>query len=241
MRGERILVGLDDSEESWNAFDYAVREAKEKGIDEITVVHSEVGGKGTDIEEYRSGEKILEEAEDRGEEEDIEVKTHFLVRGHDPDVDIVKFAEENDYNHILVGSRGRSGIGRALLGSVAEGIVEKAHCVVTVVRAAPFLKKAGKWVEVREIENLLSGHEGVKRVAVLGVPDEELGNRIIAFIKPAKDYELTKGEIKDFMNQLVADDKIEEQAIPDEIKFLDELPQTGVGKIDKNNLRSRYT
>lgn len=58
----------------------------------------------------------------------------MLVRGNDPDVDIVKFAEENDFNHIFLGSRGRSGLERILFGSVAESVVEKAHCCVTIVR-----------------------------------------------------------------------------------------------------------
>lgn len=70
---ERILVGLDDSEGSWNAFDYAIREAKVKGLDKIWVVHSEVGGEKTELEEYRTAEEILEEAEVRGKEQNVEV------------------------------------------------------------------------------------------------------------------------------------------------------------------------
>lgn len=131
---EKILVGLDDSEESWTAFDYAIGLAKRLGLEKISAVHSKVGGGGTEIEEYRTAEEILEEAERRGSERDIEVETHLLVRGLDPDVDIVKFAEEREFNHIIVGSKGRSGISRVLLGSVAEGVVEKSHCMVTVVR-----------------------------------------------------------------------------------------------------------
>lgn len=131
---EKILVGLDDSEISWKAFEYAVGEARKKELDEITVVHSEVGGEDMKLEEYRSGEEILREAKARAREKNVEVETHLLVRGYDPDVDLVKFAEENDFNHIIVGSRGRSGISRILLGSVAEGVMKKAHCAVTVVR-----------------------------------------------------------------------------------------------------------
>lgn len=58
----------------------------------------------------------------------------MLVRGYEPDVDIVKFAEERGYNHIIIGNKGASGLVRTLLGGVAEGIVKKAHCAVTVVR-----------------------------------------------------------------------------------------------------------
>lgn len=124
-----MLVGLDDSEESWKAFKYAIHEAKQKGLEKITAVHFKMREKGA-----RTGKEILKEAKTLGEKEDIEVETELLTEGYSPDVAIVKFAEENYFNHIIVGSRGISGIKRILLGSVAGGIVEKAHCPVTVFR-----------------------------------------------------------------------------------------------------------
>jgi len=47
---------------------------------------------------------------------------------------IVGYAERNGYHHIIVGSEGRTGAKRMLLGSVAQDIVQRAHCPVTVVR-----------------------------------------------------------------------------------------------------------
>ena len=47
---------------------------------------------------------------------------------------IVGYAERNGYHHIIVGSEGRTGAKRMLLGSVAEDVVTRAHCPVTVVR-----------------------------------------------------------------------------------------------------------
>lgn len=133
---EKLLVGLDDSETSWNALYYATSLAKELGVDKITAVHSKSGGMREGVDDYRSGEEILKEAEARGEKEGVKVEAHMLVRGLDPDDDIVKFAEENNINHIIVGHRGRSSISRVLLGSTAEGVVEKAPCYVTVVRGS---------------------------------------------------------------------------------------------------------
>ena len=59
-----------------------------------------------------------------------------LVRAHgsDPAEAIVSYAERNGYHHIIVGSEGRTGAKRMLLGSVAGDIVNRAHCPVTVVR-----------------------------------------------------------------------------------------------------------
>ena len=47
---------------------------------------------------------------------------------------IVAYAEKNGFTHIVTGSSGRSGAAKLLLGSVASGVVSKAHCPVTVVR-----------------------------------------------------------------------------------------------------------
>lgn len=101
---ERILVGLDDLAESWTAFEYAASLAEETGSDKIVVAHSKEGG-SEDVEEYRTGEEILEEAEKKGKDKGIEVETHLLVRGLDPAEDLVKFAEENDFNHLIVGHK----------------------------------------------------------------------------------------------------------------------------------------
>jgi nucleotide-binding universal stress UspA family protein len=58
------------------------------------------------------------------------------VRGTSPDIAeaVVTYAEKNHYHHIMVGSAGRTGPARFLKGSVAEDIVTRAHCPVTVVR-----------------------------------------------------------------------------------------------------------
>jgi nucleotide-binding universal stress UspA family protein len=47
---------------------------------------------------------------------------------------VVTYAEKNGYHHIIVGSVGRTGTARLLIGSVAEDIVTRAHCPVTIVR-----------------------------------------------------------------------------------------------------------
>ena len=66
--------------------------------------------------------------------EGIEPDAHLLIRELPPAIDLVKFAEENGYDQIIVGSRGLSGITRILLGSVADEVVRKVHCPVTVFR-----------------------------------------------------------------------------------------------------------
>jgi nucleotide-binding universal stress UspA family protein len=127
----KILVGIDGSDISYDALRYAIGEAKLKEA-KLSVVFSKTGNESDEEiiharDKIKMTEKILH---DNGIEPDV----HFLVRGNPPAVDIVKFAEENGYDHITVGSHGRSGITRILLGSVAEEVIRKAHCPVTVFR-----------------------------------------------------------------------------------------------------------
>jgi nucleotide-binding universal stress UspA family protein len=54
--------------------------------------------------------------------------------GHNIAACIISFAEKHGYQHIITGSVGRTGVARMLLGSVAQDVIVKAHCPVTVVR-----------------------------------------------------------------------------------------------------------
>lgn len=54
--------------------------------------------------------------------------------GHNIAACIINFSEKNRYDHIITGSVGRTGVARMLLGSIAQDVIVKAHCPVTVVR-----------------------------------------------------------------------------------------------------------
>jgi nucleotide-binding universal stress UspA family protein len=64
------------------------------------------------------------------------LKRLTCVRGMSSDIAeaVVTYAEKNGYHHIIAGSVGRTGTARLLIGSVAEDIVTRAHCPVTIVR-----------------------------------------------------------------------------------------------------------
>jgi nucleotide-binding universal stress UspA family protein len=69
----------------------------------------------------------------------VEVETHVLEGN--PALEITKFAKDNDCDLIVVGTLGKSGIDRILLGSVAEKVVRIAPCPVLVIRSQ---KQSGK-------------------------------------------------------------------------------------------------
>lgn len=56
------------------------------------------------------------------------------AEGHNIAAAIIAYAESNGYDHIITGSVGRTGVVRMLLGSIAQDVIQKAHCPVTVVR-----------------------------------------------------------------------------------------------------------
>jgi acyl-CoA synthetase (AMP-forming)/AMP-acid ligase II len=85
----------------------------------------------------------------------------------------------------------------------------------------------------RELEELLFTHPKVKNVAVVGIPDDKLGEVVKAFIIP--DGEAGEEEIKAFCRQNIANFKV-----PRYVEFVDEFPMTASGKIQKYKLREKH-
>jgi nucleotide-binding universal stress UspA family protein len=65
------------------------------------------------------------------------LKSECLLLAGKPAPEIIRFAGENGVDLIVIGTKGKTGIERLLLGSVAENIIRSAHCPVLVVKSAP--------------------------------------------------------------------------------------------------------
>ena len=89
----------------------------------------------------------------------------------------------------------------------------------------------GENVFPREVEDLLSGHDAVKEVAVIGVDDEEFGQRLKAFVVLTEEGSVDEDELKGHVKQNLARYKV-----PREVEFLDSLPRNATGKILKREL-----
>ena len=87
-----------------------------------------------------------------------------------------------------------------------------------------------------EIENLLETHPGVAMASVLGVPDEIKGEVGVAAIVKKPGVALTEEEIKQFLSAQLADYKV-----PSKIVFMDSLPMTPLGKINKPTIRQKLS
>ncbi len=119
-------------------------------------------------------------------------------------------------------------------------VVDEEGYLQIVDRLDDLIKSGGEWIGSTDIEDVLSIHDGVKDCAVIGVPDEEWGERPMAFIVPHEGKELSEQEIIEHMEEHVEQGKIVKYAIPDRVEFMEELPKTSVGKTDKKVLRDQY-
>jgi fatty-acyl-CoA synthase len=101
-----------------------------------------------------------------------------------------------------------------------------------VGRKKDMIITGGENVYPLEVEQWLLTHPLVDEVAVIGLPNEKWGEMVIAFVT-SKSTHITKDELKEYCSY-----KLGKYKIPKEFVFLDELPKTHVGKIDKKALRS---
>ncbi len=90
----------------------------------------------------------------------------------------------------------------------------------------------GENVFPAEVEELLARHEAVEEVAVFGVDDEDMGQRLKAVVVPRKGAEVTEGEVKAYVKSNLAGYKV-----PRDVDFIDELPRNATGKVLKRELR----
>lgn len=148
---DKILVGIDGSESSMKAADYAVELAgKQAGqVIALNVVVSQLGYA------YSSGafglvtpsaindllEKSKQEAQvwfdsigRKASACGVRLKTEIVASPTSAGPAIVDYADKNGVDLIVVGTRGRSGFSKLLLGSVASSVVTYASCPVTVVK-----------------------------------------------------------------------------------------------------------
>ena len=136
-RGERILVAMDGSIYSDKALDQALSMARVCGstLFAITVmdVYPATLGSAPGVEERLSREagRILEKAKNKAAEDNIPCETIVHIGKH-PHEFIVREAIERDIDLIVMGTHGRTGLKKLLLGSVAERVIGHAPCAVLV-------------------------------------------------------------------------------------------------------------
>jgi fatty-acyl-CoA synthase len=111
------------------------------------------------------------------------------------------------------------------------GMLDDEGFLHIVGRRKEVVIRGGFNVYPREVEDRLHAHPAVLDVAVVGLPDEVLGEIVCACIVPVEGAIVTGEEIRDFCREVLADYKV-----PDLVRFLDEFPLTGSGKVRRVEL-----
>ena len=144
MSFQQILVPYDASSYANHAFDDALKIAEKFGskIIVLTVLGTKVE-QSTGISLERAIEiqdehedaasKILKDLEGLAKEKGVEFSFKIIFEPS-PYKGIINFSNSNSIDLIVIGSHGRSGIKKALLGSVTSGVVEHANCPVLVIK-----------------------------------------------------------------------------------------------------------
>lgn len=124
-------------------------------------------------------------------------------------------------------------------GDVAE--IDEEGYVLIRDRLKDAIKTGGEWVSSLELESLLSRHEAVSEVAVVGLHHEKWGERPHAVIVPKEAYndKVSERDLRSFLQQFVDRGIISKWAVPDTFRFVPNIPKTSVGKLDKKLIRQR--
>ena len=141
---QHILVPEDTSSSSESAFEYVLEEIPQTKITLLHVlnpltVFNYVRADGFDYEKSQQKErerreaveKIFDEYRSKDAARDREIKT--VIEAGNPAEKILEYTESRGVDHIVMGSRGRSGMAETLLGSVAKNVVKRSAVPVTIV------------------------------------------------------------------------------------------------------------
>jgi fatty-acyl-CoA synthase len=122
------------------------------------------------------------------------------------------------------------------------GYIDQEGYLKLTDRLKDVIKTGGEWISSLALEDIISQHEAVSEVAVVGVPDEKWGERPLALvvIKPDSKGTVSEQDLKDFVMGFVQDGTIPKYGLPDRIEQVEEIPKTSVGKLNKKEIRKMY-
>ncbi|MEW9904857.1 fatty acid--CoA ligase [Pseudomonas putida] len=113
-----------------------------------------------------------------------------------------------------------------------------AHGVMRIRdRIKDVIKTGGEWISSVELESLISQHPGVDSVAVIGLPDERWGEQPLALVVCTDGVTLDQPALARHLQQYVDSGRLNKWAVPRQVRFVDQIPKTSVGKIDKKRIR----
>ncbi|HET7032387.1 MAG TPA: fatty acid--CoA ligase [Casimicrobiaceae bacterium] len=120
------------------------------------------------------------------------------------------------------------------------GVIDADGYLKIVDRIKDVVKTGGEWVSSLDVEDLILRVPGVAEVAVVGVPDDKWGERPVAFVvvKSGAAASCTEAVVRTHVAQCADQGTVSKYAVPDRVYFVDAIPKTSVGKLDKKVIRA---
>ena len=151
MAIRRILVAVDGSKPSMDASIQAIDIAKRYDVELIALYIVSPDFRYKYLEDditpklpralkdvmmiaMQKGERYVDKVKQNASEKNVKVKTDVVIGISSVAKEIIKYAEKNRVDMIVMGSRGLSGIKKMLMGSVADGVLRYSHCHVLVTK-----------------------------------------------------------------------------------------------------------
>jgi acyl-CoA synthetase (AMP-forming)/AMP-acid ligase II len=188
--------------------------AKEKELDVRLTQGAIVPGVELRITDPATGEELPWDGVAFGE---IQVRGPWIARGYHNGYDADKLTEDGWFR----------------TGDVAK--VTPEGYIQIVDRTKDVIKSGGEWISSVELENAAMAHPKILEAAVIGLPHPKWDERPVVYAVPKPEFkgQVTQDEVIDFLR-----DKVAKWWLPDEVRFIDEVPKTSVGKFDKKVLRA---
>jgi nucleotide-binding universal stress UspA family protein len=144
-RVSKVLVGIDGSNHSFRAAEYAMNISKKYMAKLIAVTVTYIPSKssisqqeaievGAGLSEMDKARTWFESFTERARQNRIELKTELVNSQRPVDYVMLEYAEKEGIDLIVIGTRGRTRLSKLVLGSVASGIVSYSHSPVLVVK-----------------------------------------------------------------------------------------------------------
>lgn len=115
------------------------------------------------------------------------------------------------------------------------GIMDEDGYIRISGRKKDIIIRGGENISAKEVEDLIYSHPKVREVAVVGMPDEILGEKVCAYIVPTGGEGVTLAEVVQFLKNK----GLATQKIPERLEIVPEFPYTSSGKVQKHILRTR--
>ena len=121
------------------------------------------------------------------------------------------------------------------------GVIDGEGYLKITDRLKDVIKTGGEWISSLELEDLILKHPAVVEAAVVGIPDPKWGERPLALVVAKPGQTVDEAAIRAWLQDFAEKGIISKWGIPDRVLFVDGIPKTSVGKLNKKAMREQYS